>query len=233
MISRVHSPALPGLHPAVRLAGPAQPPGGVQGHRVAGAAARGRRAAPHPVAATAGLGGPRGARCADPPPAQTAADAPPGDTRHRAPVASPPGRAQVDLSAPDGPACGQRRDHRAHRAARHREPHPGVPADPGRAPQARPPGQRLHDPPGPQDTDDPPGTEAAHRYDLAAVPASSGRDHARHRFLPRRLRSKPPPPVLPVRHGSRLPLRACPWRDRESGRPAGHPADPQPPDGSR
>src|SRR5713226_819820 len=80
-------------------------------------------------------------------------------------------------------------------------------------------GWRVHDPPGPQSTEDPPGTEAAHRPDMAAVPAHPSRDDARHRLLPRRLRSDPPPPVLPVRHGSRLPLRARPRRDRESGRP--------------
>ena len=60
---------------------------------------------------------------------------------------------------PDGPATGQRRDHRAHRAARHREHLMGIPADPGRAAQARPPGQRLHDPPGPQGAADPAGAK--------------------------------------------------------------------------
>ena len=50
---------------------------------------------------------------------------------------------------PDGTAAGQRRDRRADRAARHREHRLGIPADPGRAAQTRPPGRRLHDPPGP------------------------------------------------------------------------------------
>ena len=36
------------------------------------------------------------------------------------------------------------------------ENHVGVPADPGRAAQARPPGRRIHDPPGPQGPEDPP-----------------------------------------------------------------------------
>ena len=90
----------------------------------------------------------------------------------------------------------------------------GYQTDPGRAAQARPPGQRIHHPPGPQSPEDPPGTETAHRHDVAAVPAHAGRDDARHRFLPRGLRGDPPAPVLPVRDRGRLPLRAHPRRDR-------------------
>ncbi|HEY3033863.1 MAG TPA: hypothetical protein VGJ54_04295 [Streptosporangiaceae bacterium] len=37
---------------------------------------------------------------------------------------------QVDLPEPHGPAAGQRRDHRPDRAARHRQPRLGIPADP-------------------------------------------------------------------------------------------------------
>jgi transposase InsO family protein len=40
----------------------------------------------------------------------------------------------------------------------------GLPADPGRAAQARLPGRRIHDPPGPQGSEDPPGAEAACRH---------------------------------------------------------------------
>jgi hypothetical protein len=40
--------------------------------------------------------------------------------------------------------------------ARHREQHLGIPADPRRTAQARPPGQRIHHPPGPQGPEDPP-----------------------------------------------------------------------------
>src|ERR1700722_757614 len=53
MIIRVLAPALSHLRPALRLAGPARPVIGRQGRRAARAAARGRRAAPHPSAATA------------------------------------------------------------------------------------------------------------------------------------------------------------------------------------
>jgi hypothetical protein len=63
-----------------------------------------------------------------------------------------------------------------------------------RAAQARPPGQRSHDPPGSQGPADPACAEAAHRYDLAAVPARTSHDDARRRLLPRGLRSYPPAP---------------------------------------
>src|SRR4249920_145132 len=67
----------------------------------------------------------RGRRRADPGPARKAAEAPAGHTGHRAPVAPPPGRQEMDLPTPDRPATRQRRDRRAHRAARHREPQLG------------------------------------------------------------------------------------------------------------
>ena len=67
-----------------------------------------------------------------------------------------PGHPQVDLSEPDGTAGSQRRDRRAHRATRHREPRLGKQEDPGRATQARPPGQLIHHPLGPQSAEGPP-----------------------------------------------------------------------------
>jgi hypothetical protein len=48
MIGRVPSPALPDARPVRRLVGPARSLNCLQGHRAAGAAARSRRAAPHP-----------------------------------------------------------------------------------------------------------------------------------------------------------------------------------------
>src|SRR5271155_5397287 len=104
MIIRVLPPALPRLRPALRLAGPVRPVIGLQGRRAARAAARGRRAAPHPSAAPAGLGRPGGPRRADPAPAGTAAGAPAGHPRHRPALAPPPDRPQVDLCAPVGTA---------------------------------------------------------------------------------------------------------------------------------
>src|ERR1019366_4032673 len=120
-------------------------------------------------------------RRADPAPAQKAAGAPAGHAGHRLAVAPPPGHKEVDLPEPDGTAAGQRRDHRADRAARHREHRLGIPADPGRAAQARPSGRRIHDPPGPERPEDTAGTQTAHRYELAAVPALPSRDDARRR----------------------------------------------------
>jgi hypothetical protein len=78
MIIRVPAPALPHLRPALRLAGPARPLIGVEKRGTAGAAARGRRAAPGTSAAPARLGRPRNPRHADPAPASTAAVAPAG-----------------------------------------------------------------------------------------------------------------------------------------------------------
>ena len=131
--------------------------------------------------------------------AGTAEGASPGHPRHRPALAPPPGRQEVDLAAPDRTAASQRRDRRAHRAARHREPRLcGYQRIPRRAAQARLPGRRIHHPPCPQGAEDPSGTGTAYRHDLAEVPAQSGVDDARHRFLPRGLRGHSPAPVLPV-----------------------------------
>src|SRR6266702_5212184 len=130
MIARVPPSALSHLHPGLRLADSARPVTRLQERRAAGAAARGRRAAPRHSAAPAGLGRPRRPGRADPATAQKAAGAPASHARHRAPVAPPPGQKEVDLPEPDGPAAGQHRDRHAHRAARHRERLMGVPADP-------------------------------------------------------------------------------------------------------
>ena len=98
----------------------------LQERGAAGAAARGRRAAPRHSAAPAGLGRPRRPGRADPAPAGKAAGTPAGHPRNRAAVAPPPGHPEVDLPEPEGTAASQRRDHRAHRATRHREPRLGA-----------------------------------------------------------------------------------------------------------
>ncbi len=156
MIGRVPPPVVSHPRSALRLACPAQPLAGFQRRRAAGAAARGRRSAPHQSPAPAGLGRAGRAGCTDPAPARKPAGAPAGHARHRPVMAPPPGQKQVDLPQPHRTTAGQRRDHRADRAPRHRKPRLGIPADPGRAPQARPPGRRVHDPPCPQSTEDPP-----------------------------------------------------------------------------
>ena len=125
MIAHVPPPALSDLHARLRLAGPAGPLARLHERGAAGAAARGRRAAPRDSAAPAGLGRPRRPRRADPGPAGKATSTPAGHARHRGPVAPPPGHQEVDLPEPDGTVPGQRRDHRADRAARHREHRPG------------------------------------------------------------------------------------------------------------
>src|SRR6266536_5152404 len=117
MISRVSSPAVSDLRPALRLACPARSFVGVQECRVAGTTARGGGTAPHPSPAPAGLGRPRGPRHVDPAPAPKPAGIPSGHTWHRPAVAPAPGHPEVDLSSPDGPPAGQRLDRRAHRAA--------------------------------------------------------------------------------------------------------------------
>ncbi len=148
-------------------------------------------------------------------------------------MAPSPGHQEMDLSARRGPTADQCRNRRADRAARRREPRLRVPADPGRAAQARSPGQRIHDPPGPQGAEDPSGAQAAHRHDMAAVPAHASRDDARHRLLPRGLRGHPPAPVLLLRDGDRLALRAHPRRDCQPGRAVDRTTDPQPSYGPR
>jgi hypothetical protein len=80
------------------------------------------------------------------------------------------------------------------------------------------PGRRVHDPPGPQGPEDTPGAEAAHRDDVAAIPAHPSRDHACRRLLSRGLRSDAPAPVLLLRYRSRQPLRPHPRDHREPGR---------------
>jgi hypothetical protein len=64
----------------------------------------------------------------------------------------------------------------------------GIPPDPGRAAQARPPGRRLDDPADPPAPPDPAGAAPTHRHQLAAVPARPGHQHPRNRLLPPRLR---------------------------------------------
>ena len=169
MMICVRAPALPHFRPALRLAGPAWPFIGIQGRRTACAPARGRRAAADQPAAPARLGRPGSLGRADPAPARKATDAPADHPGHRPALAPPPDHPQVDLPEPHRTTSGQRRDHYADRAARHREQRLGIPENSRRAAQTRLPGQRVHHPPGPQGAEDP----ARHRND---APTRLGED---------------------------------------------------------
>jgi hypothetical protein len=142
MIICVSPPALPDLRPARRLANPAQPVSGIQGARAARPAARGCRAPPHPPPATPGPSRPRGPLRTDPPPAPKPADTPADHPRDSAALAPLPGHPEAGLPSPDRPPASEPGDHRADRAPRPRESRPGIPADPGRAAQARLPRER-------------------------------------------------------------------------------------------
>src|SRR5260221_10369983 len=87
--------------------------------------------------------GPRGPRRADPATTRQATDAPAGHTPHRPPMAPAPGPPEAGLPAPDGTASRQRRDRRAHGAARHREPRRGQ-QDPNPGAPNPPPPRRTH-----------------------------------------------------------------------------------------
>jgi hypothetical protein len=128
MITDVCSPALPGLRPAVRLAGPARPVTSIQERGTAGAAGRGRRAAPDRSAARST--GPTGRP--DPAAPREAAGTPASHARHRPAMASSPGHKEAALATQTRTRAVQRRDRRANRAARHRESRPGIPAHRGR-----------------------------------------------------------------------------------------------------
>ena len=77
------------------------------------------------------------------------------------------------------------------------------------------------------------GAGAAHRHQLAAVPAHPSRQHAGGGLLPRRLRAHPTAALRLVRARGRRPLPARLGRDRTSRRTLDHPASPQPASGPR
>ena len=157
--------------------------------------------APHSAAAPAGLGRPGRPRRADPCSVPTAADAPAGQARHHPALAPPPHRPEMDVPAPDRPAACQRRDHHADQAARHSEPDLGISADPGRAAQAWPPGQRVNHPPGPAVPADTAGTETPHRHK-----STQSYEHGFHRITRCSGRTRSPGHVTgPIAYSSPTP----------------------------
>src|SRR4051812_19071036 len=89
--------AVPDLRSTRRIAGFARPIIGGQERRAAGAAARGRRAAPDQPSPAVGLGRSCGARRVGATPALLVTATPGGDTGHRPAVASALGREEMDL----------------------------------------------------------------------------------------------------------------------------------------
>src|SRR6478609_1906928 len=103
----------------------------------------------------------------------------------------------------------------------------------GRAARARPPWGCLDDPAHPAAPPDPTRAGPAHRHQVAAVPAHAGRQHARRRFLPGRLRAHAAAALRAVRARGWRPLPTHPGSDRASRRTVEHEAGPQPADGAR
>jgi hypothetical protein len=182
------------------------------------AAPRSRRAPPHQPTTTPGLGGPGRVRRPHPATAPNTASPSPGHPEHDPALAPPPRRPTMGLPPPDRTTTDRRRPRRPGSAHGPGEPALGIPADPGRAAHTRPPRRRLDDRTDPPAPPHPTSTFAAHRHQLAAVPAHPGHHHARGRLLPRRLRAHRATPLRPVRTRGRRPLPARPGRDRTSRR---------------
>ena len=79
-----------------------------------------------------------------------------GHPGHNPALASPPRAPEVDLPQPARPPTDRRRRRRVGAADGEGEPELGLPQDPGRTAQTRPPRRRLDDPPDPVPPPDPP-----------------------------------------------------------------------------
>src|SRR6185312_4590131 len=157
----------------------------------------------------------------------------PGHPGHDPALASPPRPPKMDLPEPARTPTDRRRARRTGRADGDGESELGVPKDPGRAAQTRPPRRRLDDPADPQTPPHPTGTGTALRHHVAAIPAHPGHQHARGRLLPRRLRGHAAASLRANRARGRPPLPARPRRHRAPGRTVDHAAGPQPRHGPR
>ena len=155
-----------------------------------------------------GLGRPGRLRRARPAAAPSAALPSPGHPGHDPALAPPPHPQEVDLSEQARTPTDRRRARRAGRADGNGQPELGIPKDPGRAAQTRPPSRRLDDPADPQTPPHPTGTDTAHRHQLAAIPAHPGHQHAGGRLPPPRLRGHAAAALRLVRARGRRPLPA-------------------------
>jgi hypothetical protein len=123
-----------------------------------------------------GPGGPDGDRCLDPAAPQTTADESAGESGHAAlaPAACPPA---ADLSPRAGRPPANARVAVLTGQMAGENPGWGLPADPGRTPRPRHPGERLHGAAGAK-TATHAARAAAHQAQVAAVPAHAGPGHA-------------------------------------------------------
>jgi len=126
-------------------------------------------------------------------------------------------RLAMDLPERHRAATNRRRPRRLGGAAGEGEPALGICAAAGRAARARPPWGRLDDPAHPAAPPDPTRAGPAHRHQVAAVRAHAGRQHARRRFLPGRLRAHAAAALRAVRARGWRPLPTHPGSDRASG----------------
>jgi hypothetical protein len=147
-----------------------------------------RRTPPHQPKTTLGVGRPSRPRRADPAASDEATRPPPGHRGHHPALAPASRTEEVDLPEPARTTTDQRRPRLTGCADGAGKPELGLPQNPGRAAQTRPPRRRLDGPPDPAPPPDPTGTVSTDRHQLAAVPAYAGRQHVGRGLLPRRLR---------------------------------------------
>lgn len=110
-----------------------------------------------------------GVRRAGPEIAADAAGASLGHAGHDPALASTPGRQEVDISPSHPPTTHRGRCGLVDRAHGQGESELGIPENPGRAAQSRPPRGSLHDWPPSQAVTDTAGTGPVHRHNMAAV----------------------------------------------------------------
>ena len=221
---RVLAPGLPDRRAAIGLVVVAGLILDVEGRGTPCAAARGLGAAANEPAASPGWGRSRAVRRVVSAPSSARATASAGHARHDPGLASPSDSQEVDLPTPDRPSTHRRGDRRADRAAGPAEPELGIPTDPGRTAQARPPSRRLDDPARAHPAADTTRTDPGHRHQLAAVPPHPGVHDGGMRLLPCRVRGHPPQDLRVLRHRDRQPLRPHRRPNYTSGRTVDHPA---------